>query len=296
MEASPQIHRRIFVVGVPRSGTTLVQSLLAAHSTMTSFTESHFFSRHFAMLPLLQTPLLTRDPSPRLREFLTENHEAPVDATDWFEGPGRRALRWRILLPLFTQAVARRLLQVLDQLTLRRGCSGWIEKTPRHLRYIPLLEGVPKGAHPPRFVHVIREGLETVASLHRASQSWEEPYDVEFCVRRWNTEVRYSLDRISSSADPFVLYEELTAHPEETLRRLLDGLGLAWEPTLLERYAQTSERLIARKEVWKEGVGRRIQRSATSHRVLSTEQRDRANRGLHHHLYDQLRKLRGSLS
>ena len=44
---STQIESRILVVGVPRSGTTLVQSLLAAHSQVASWTESHLFARHF---------------------------------------------------------------------------------------------------------------------------------------------------------------------------------------------------------------------------------------------------------
>ena len=35
---------RIFLVGCPRSGTTLTQSLLAAHPMVASFPESHFFS------------------------------------------------------------------------------------------------------------------------------------------------------------------------------------------------------------------------------------------------------------
>ena len=47
------IERRIFIVGVPRSGTTLVQSLLASHTAMTSFTESHFFRKNFSIVPLL---------------------------------------------------------------------------------------------------------------------------------------------------------------------------------------------------------------------------------------------------
>ena len=68
-----RIDRRIFVVGVPRSGTTLVQSLLAAHSQVTSFTESHFFSRYFRALPRLSSAILTRDPAPRVRDFLLEN-------------------------------------------------------------------------------------------------------------------------------------------------------------------------------------------------------------------------------
>ena len=68
---SPQIHGRIFVVGAPRSGTTLAQSLLAAHSGTTSFTESHLFARHFTHVPPLARPILVRSPAPGLRPFFT---------------------------------------------------------------------------------------------------------------------------------------------------------------------------------------------------------------------------------
>ena len=84
----PTIDRRVFVVGVPRSGTTLVQSLLAAHSTMTSFTESHFFDRHFTRLPPSSLSILSRNPAPRLHEFLLENCEAPPDAAGTRRGFG----------------------------------------------------------------------------------------------------------------------------------------------------------------------------------------------------------------
>jgi hypothetical protein len=35
--------KRIFLVGAPRSGTTILQSLLAAHPEVISFPESKFF-------------------------------------------------------------------------------------------------------------------------------------------------------------------------------------------------------------------------------------------------------------
>ena len=35
--------KRIFLVGAPRSGTTILQSLLAAHPKITSFPETKFF-------------------------------------------------------------------------------------------------------------------------------------------------------------------------------------------------------------------------------------------------------------
>ena len=85
MDADPGIDMRVFVVGVPRSGTTLLQSLLAAHSRVASFTESHFWSRHFRALPRLSSAVLTRDPAPRLREFLDRKRE--LDPDDLIEEP-----------------------------------------------------------------------------------------------------------------------------------------------------------------------------------------------------------------
>jgi hypothetical protein len=293
MDADPGIDMRVFVVGVPRSGTTLLQSLLAAHSTMTSFTESHFFERHFTHLPLVSRWVLTKNPAPRVQEFLAENSEGPLDAARWFEVEGRRALGVRLLLPLKTRPVARQLLRVLDELTLGRGLSSWIEKTPKNLRYIPLLERVSGPKPRTRFVHVIRDGLEVVASLHEASQNWEDPHDLDSCVRRWNADVSLSLGRVGAPTDHFVFYEELTSRPEATLRRLLAELGLGWEPDIFERYAATSSRLVTQQEAWKEGVGRRIRPSGTSDRALTPEQRDRVTRSLRRGMYHQLLERAG---
>jgi hypothetical protein len=284
-----RVQRRVFVVGVPRSGTTLVQGLLAAHPALTSFTESHFFDRHFSRVPLLPGPILTRDPWPRLREFLAENGEEtrPTGADPL---GGHPLLGARPLLPLRTREVARRLLRVLDELALRRGSAGWVEKTPRHLRYVPFLEGVSAPEAPTHFVHVIREGLEVVASLREASRSWERPYDLDDCVARWNDDVGFSLRRVGATNDRFVFYEDLTAAPGDTLRALVESLGLDWEPEALHRYASAAGRLVTGEEAWKAGVEGPIVRSGTSHRTLTPAERDRARGRLQTELYHRIRE------
>jgi hypothetical protein len=277
-------------VGVPRSGTTLVQSLLAAHSALTSFTESHLFDRHFSRLPLLGTIALTRDPAPRLRVFLAENDaDSSVASSLWGRGSPPR----RLLLPLHTRTAARRLLGVFDELARGRGKEGWIEKTPRHLRYIPFLEAVSRPGPAPVFVHVVRQGLEVVASLRQASQTWERAYGLDACVRRWNHDVGYSLSRVGAAHDRFVFYEELTSQPETTLRRLFDDLDLGWEPEILERYAGASRGLVTGDEAWKADVGRAIRPSGTSEHALSASEKARVRDALQSHLYDQLRERAG---
>lgn len=288
---SGDIRTRIFVVGVPRSGTTLVQSLLAAHGELTSFTESHFFSRCFRPFPRLSGALLVRDPRPRLREFLEQNG---VDrASDMAAEAGSRlrsSLPPRPLWPFASRAVARQFFGVLDDLTRQRGAGGWVEKTPRHLRFVPFLERVLTDGRPPRFIHVIRNGFETVASLNAASRIWERPYDLATCVDRWNADVRFSLGRVDCPHDRFVFYEDLTSRPEETVAELIGWLELTPQADIVERYGERTESLVTEAETWKSNVAGGVRRARTSPYALTDEQRQEIRSALRDDLYRRLRE------
>lgn len=284
---SLSIEQRIFIVGAPRSGTTLLQSLLAAHDRATSFTESHFFSRSFRALPSFSSALLRHDPLPRLREFLAENETGALG--DEIEQRVRTAASG--VRPLRTKAVARAFLEALDQLALARGRGMWIEKTPLHLRFVPFLDRI--SAAPTRFIHLIRSGVDVVSSLHRASQHWERAYGIEECVRRWNDDVAFSLTRAGSPSDAFVLYEHLTADPEAALRGLFSATGLDWQPGILERYAQEAARLTTAEETWKSGVDAAIRPSRASEQSLTAEQRERVRNSVRDDLYKRAEQLAG---
>jgi hypothetical protein len=283
-----EVAQRIFVVGFPRSGTTLVQGLLASHAHVTSFTESHFFSRHFVPVP--RGALLTRDPSARLRQFLVENDEAPTAASAWFDR-WPRPLRLEPLLPLQTAAVARRLLAVLDEIAVRRGRRVWVEKTPMHLRMVPLIERLSRQGPRTDIVHVVRDGLDAVASLRDASRHWERRYDLESGAARWNADVTRSLACAGAPRNHIVLYEALADAPEATLGGLLDVLGLPADEGLLGRYEETTERLLTPDETWKAVRGPGIRRSRAAERLLAPEDRARVARWLDPALYERARAL-----
>ena len=290
MTQLPPIERRIFVVGVPRSGTTLVQSLLAAHSQVTSFTESHLFSRHFALWGPFARPVLVRDPAPRLVEFLEENDAGPVPGPATSRDDLTRLSPPWWLRPIRTRRVAAQLLRVFDQLAAVRGHRTWVEKTCRHLRYMPYLERLLGPTALPHVVHVIREGPAVVASLHAASQHWERPYGLSECAQRWNDDVTFSLGRAGSPNDHFVFYTDLTTHPRQTLEPLLAALGLAWEPGLLEDYRATARRLVAPGETWKDDVDRDIKPSPVSGRLLTPSQRRQVAGLIDGTLYERVHK------
>ncbi|MEE4174542.1 MAG: sulfotransferase [Xanthomonadales bacterium] len=279
---------RIFVVGVPRSGTTLLQSLLAAHPQVTSFTESHLFSRPFRRVPGLG-PVLVEDPTPRLLEFLAENGASVHDVAPWFAPPVRPELGSRIGLASHTRKVARRLVDVLDALGRLRGMPVWLEKTPRHLQAIDLLESVCNDGVPTHFVHLFRDGLQTVASLFAASRDWPVAYNLDTCIDRWNRDLQRSVRCLDRPGHVFVCYEALTRDPEAVLRPLFTVLDLPWAASVLSDFGDVTGKLVASGERWKGDVGRSIQPSATAGEVLDGTQRERVLRRLRGDAYEKLR-------
>lgn len=262
---------RIFVVGVPRAGTTLVQSLLAAHSCLTSFPESHFFSRHYKFMPQRATPLLRWNPTQRLRSFLREAGLQESIAEQYAKSVDRRLWPGPLRI-LSSRAVATKMLDILDAIAANREVLGWVEKTPMHLHYIEFLKSLVPGPQAVDFVHVIRNGMDTVSSLAAASRSWETTYDINTCVDRWNHDVAISLGYLGQPRHHFVVYEELVNNPEKATRELFESLGLEWQPAVLQRYAEESKVLINDDETWKHNNSSEIQQPASRREELTPVQ------------------------
>jgi hypothetical protein len=281
---SRDVEQRIFVVGVPRSGTTLLQSLLAAHTLLTSFTESHFLSRHILRLPIPPWGLLVRDPRPRLAEFLRENQVPDALSADILDrlpsGGAGQVFR-------ATESILH-FIEGLDTVAAARGKIGWVEKTPRHLRFIPLLDRAAGETMRLRFVHVIRQGPATVESLYFASRHWERAYGLRECARRWNSDVAFSLSRSGSPRDHFVFYEDLLQRPEAALRELLDALDLPWQPQALQLYGERAQALTTFEETWKADTGRPIGAQGPPRKALAAEESRRVAGWLRDDLYDAL--------
>lgn len=278
---------RIFLVGVPRSGTTLLQALLAAHPDVTSFTESHFFSRCFRAVPQLGS-VLRDDPGRRLREFLEENGVDAPPAACWFGPPTPASLRVPLLRPAATKEVARRLVRVLDEIALQRGVGTWLEKTPRHLQHLGLIQRACRDATPTQFVHMVREGPETVASLFDASKHWERAYDLVECIQRWNDDLAITESCLHQPGHHVVCYDSLTREPETVLRALLERLGLPWAPTLLRDFSEGAKALTAPEEPWKADTARTIAPSSRVSEILDAAQRETVAAGLAMETYERV--------
>jgi len=223
--------KRTFVVGCPRSGTTVVQAMLARHPAVFTLPETAFFEHILGNLAWRWGDAQAEHRPPRLRQRLgfTRKYERQL-----FLSLQRLSTASPDALPrpsLRTRTMQRRFVRLLDALTQAADRDMWIEKTPNHLLYLPEIEAlVPEG----RFVHVIRPGAEVIASLIDASLLFES--DNAFgggtvhWARRWNRAMQIHRAYLQHPRHYLLFLEDLIAQPQQEWRRLCRFLEL--DPSL----------------------------------------------------------------
>ncbi|MFC3984188.1 MULTISPECIES: sulfotransferase family protein [Streptosporangium] len=219
-----QSDRPIFVVGCPRSGTTLLQLMLHSHPRIAIPPETRF------MVAAYQRRLRfgdLNDPA-RRREL-----------ADWVVG--RRQSRFHEL-KLDGEEVTRQIVEgpptlgsalgiVLRFYATQHGKPRWGDKRPSYFQNIDVLLRLFPDA---QFVHLIRDGRDCVASLkempwyngsvYSAVSAWAEAVDF----------ARHGAPKLPEGSYHELRYEDLTAAPEAQLRRLCDFLGEDFAPAMCE--------------------------------------------------------------
>ena len=191
----------VFVVGVPRSGTTLLRQMLRGSRTLAIPRESHFVPRALEA----PTPTAALDvvlSSPKL--------------TTWEIDPD--AVRRRAASAADPAAVVRAAFETYAE---AQGRRRWGDKTPGYVAHIDLLARAFPDA---LFVHIVRDGREVADSLRE--QQWGPPdlLIAGYAWRTWVSAGRDAGERLGPSRYHELAYEELAAAPAEALTRVCEFL------------------------------------------------------------------------
>lgn len=243
---------RLFLVGSPRSGTTLLQSFLAAHPEVVSFPESHFFSQLIFPQRRWRLTLGALGLPPRkiyqhlkgfLREIQTENLSNTLPR-----------------LSIFSHQIAHSFIKVLDESTQHQGKTVWLEKTPGHLHYIRYIQHFVPDA---RFIHAVRNGEDVVASqyevTHLNPEIWGGKRSIDQCVQRWNKDIQISQRFLNHPNHTFVRYEDFVANPQTVLRQLCHFIGIEFHESMLRERSAVARQIVLPHETWKASVDQAIQ-------------------------------------
>ena len=256
-----RIKARAFLIGCPRSGTTLLQSMLFAHSEIFSFPETHFFKFLFAVDEQL-TQRRQREGLRRKLAALVRQPMLMLGMVDtWTTAKAWEHMRF---LQDFDPAVighskslryhALAFVKLVDEASLRAGETMWVEKTPDHLFCVKRIQHYISDAV---FIHIARTGPDNVASLVDAGKKYphawgkESPLLIDLAIRRWNIAMRESLQYRGDPKHYFVKYEELISEPVKTLQGLCSFLGCEFEHNMIEDQSEKFSKLIRDDEPWK---------------------------------------------
>ena len=230
--------KRIFLLGAPRSGTTILQSLLAAHPEVISFPESKFF--HY----LLYDKFAGKLPS-RMEAFFKDEIKRPEllvnfddsqtveTKTAWFVG-------------------------ILDGLAIEQNKSIWLEKTPEHMYFIEDIERLLLDA---KFIHILRNGMDTIASMYEATRSfshlWGAGWDLNHCIYRWEHAMLTSHKYVKKSNHIFIRYEDILDNTTKILGEICNFMGIDYDGEMLLNYKEKASSLSLNLP-WHQGIERDI--------------------------------------
>lgn len=235
----------LFVVGCPRSGTTLMQRILDRHPSLAVANDTHFISRALerfapeslgAALAGRAVPL-----SERLVQAAIDYRRFPRLGID--EREARAIAASCSSYAEFVGALYGRFAEL-------RGKSFGGEKTPDYVRRLPLLTGLFPAA---RIVHLIRDGRDVTMSLVEWATGnkgpaklalWrDEPMGTGALWWRWQVLAgrRSAIGLRGRYLE--VRYDDLVERTAETLQSVVSFLGIADDAALRSMLeATTAER------------------------------------------------------
>lgn len=248
----------VFIVGCSRSGTTLVQSLLASSGEIVAFPETNVLYHIADDLDYRRFGTIIgrrKIPGIMAKRFLNsvgftlnfswssvlDNLPKELRTHLRAHGDGRRWLIKSVLRDFETM------------MTSASSGAKWVEKTPQNIFVLEFIERHFPNA---QFIHVLRDPVANIASLMDAAKQYDAfrsrfggRYGLEKAIIYCRNARNISLSRPASEKHLHLEYEKLTRNPDKTLRQIEGFLGLQTK-TLKPIY--DTQRITTAAEVWKQ--------------------------------------------
>lgn len=224
----------IFILGMPRTGSTLLERILSSHAQVQSAGELNNFA--LAMMAAVRSGA----------------------------GQSGGALSKLQLIEASRQVDFAALGQ--SYITSTRPLTGakrhFIDKLPFNYLYIGLIHAaLPKA----RIIHVRRDPMDTCYAIYK--QLFESAYPFSYDLQElghYYVAYRQLMEHWKQMLNEHICevrYEDLVADPEATARRLVDYCGLEWQPECLNFHnsgdaSTTASAAQVRQPVYRSSVGK----------------------------------------
>lgn len=236
-EARFRTDKPVFIIGMPRSGTSLVEQIIASHPLAYGGGE------------MLETKFAAHE--------LSEPN-AYIDS---------RAAMVEQIKPAPLDRCARKVLRVMEKAAMREkgeGVERITDKLPNNYEYVGIIAKLFPDA---KIIHCTRNPLDTCVSLFMldfvGDRNHGYSYNLEHLAAQYQVYERYMAHWRSVSPIEMleVCYEDLVANPEAGARGIIEHIGLGWDGACArahetKRAVSTLSSDQVRRPVYTSSVGR----------------------------------------
>jgi tetratricopeptide (TPR) repeat protein len=220
----------IFIVGQPRTGTTLIERIITAHSDVASAGELQQFGMAIRRSVKANTP-----------RTLTPEAVAEIAGADM-----------KALGELYMHTTR----------SVRPEAPKFVDKLPANYLYAPLIAAAFPGA---KIIHLVRDPIDSCVSSYKQlfAEAYYHSYDLEEMARH---HVRYrklmeNWRQVLRNRMLDVVYEDTVQNLEENAKNIIDFIGLEWQDACLDFHKQegavtTASAVQVREKAHNRSVGR----------------------------------------
>lgn len=213
----------IFIIGVPRSGTTLLRTMLDSHPAIACGPETPWLCGHQPRSVM------------ELCRYLWESEHGYCAS---FRKPRE----------VVTSAAREFVSTLLGEYARGRGKRRWAEKTPDNALYVKFLKELFPDS---KFLYLMRDGLDVAVSTSHVSEerkgisAWHEA-NISFgggavstnnvfnALLRWKHWNRIAEQALAATDHLCVRYEDLVLEPEAVLQQICAFVGEEYDAAMLE--------------------------------------------------------------
>jgi len=272
-----EISRPIFIIGVPRSGTTLLYNLMAHHKDLAWFSQydlSKVFSKEFLHFYKLRKRLFDirrwsyAEPNMPNYDVL---FDVPIEfSIFWDRHIGQNWVDEKDV----DDSSKKRLRETISQIIISKNKKRFLSKYPRNSVRIRYLNKVFPGSI---FINIVRDGRAVVASMLDRTEAkifgyfgiplknddQSQLFFLERHATQW-VEVLEEINRAKNYLKPeqyFELkYEDLVSEPKKWLTKIFSACELEQQNVFQNKiirvlgrrkFEEISENLSSRNEAWK---------------------------------------------
>ena len=224
----------IFIIGNPRSGTSMFRLMLTSHQNLAIAPESGFM----LWWKNKYSDWSVEDNTDRLDEFISdlftsrrfeywELKESEVKSFIKEQQP----MKYSELISLVYMLWAKK---------IDKEDAVWGDKNNYYLNHIPELNELYPDA---KFIHIIRDGRDVATSYMKLSEIKNKvhlapnlPDEIAVIAKEWTSNISTilaSLSRIENEKYTEIRYEDLISNPELELKRICQFLNLVYDESML---------------------------------------------------------------